>query len=500
MAGTTVKDVNAVFTGFMPGAAKGVKSASTAPNAGDSFQSVWNNQMGKSAKTSGRTQDAAGQEKTGSEAELKRTEQTQKTGDAADTGNRKTVSEESARQDGLKESGEAETSEKLSAGEAEAAGETAELSPEQLSAVMEVLSAAAAELMRQIADVFGISAEELQGVMDELGLQPAQILQSEELGRLLLTLGGADETSALITDEALYGSYKQLMEQQSELLKEAGQQLKQEVGAELEPQQMAAVVGKLGAHVPENGTPEETAAGISETEKGYEAPNEGQPVIQTVQEESKAQPEDARQNDGGQKPDENAEGRRTESHVERAQNPFAQDLRAVQPGQGLQQSQSVAQESPWTSDTQDIMRQIMDYMKVTLNTDSTNLEMQLHPASLGTLQIQVQSKAGVITANFITQNEVVKAALESQMVQLRESFEEQGVKVEAIEVTVQSHAFERNLDQGRGQGQSGGEPAKKTRIRRINLNDVSSMENMEEEDTLLADMMAAGGSTVDYTA
>ena len=143
------------------------------------------------------------------------------------------------------------------------------------------------------------------------------------------------------------------------------------------------------------------------------------------------------------------------------------------------------------------MEQILDYMKVQLGSDVTSLEMQLHPASLGTLQIQIASKAGVVTANFITQNEAVKAALESQMVQLKEQFE--GVKVEAIEVTVQTHEFERNLDeQGRGRG--GQEPGKKNRTRRVNLNASLMQEGLEEEEALAADMLAAGGSTVDYTA
>ena len=140
----------------------------------------------------------------------------------------------------------------------------------------------------------------------------------------------------------------------------------------------------------------------------------------------------------------------------------------------------------------------MDYMRIQLGADTTSLEMQLHPASLGTLQVQIASKGGVVTANFITQNEAVKAALESQMVQLKESFEEQGVKIEAIEVTVQTHEFERNLEQGRGRNQQ--EPERRGRARRINLGDPLSMETMAEEDELTAEMMAMEGSTVDYMA
>ena len=146
------------------------------------------------------------------------------------------------------------------------------------------------------------------------------------------------------------------------------------------------------------------------------------------------------------------------------------------------------------------MRQIMDYMRIQVRPETSQLEMQLHPESLGTLHIQLSSRGGMVTANFITQNEAVKAALESQMIQLKESFEQQGVKVEAIEVTVQSHAFERNLDQGRGQNSGQEQTAKRARARRIAPMDPVDVEEPGEREELAADLLAASGSQVDYTA
>ena len=149
------------------------------------------------------------------------------------------------------------------------------------------------------------------------------------------------------------------------------------------------------------------------------------------------------------------------------------------------------------------MRQIMDYMKVSVKPDSSDLEMQLHPQSLGTLHIQMAAKNGVVTANFITENETVKAALESQMVPLKENFTEQGIKVEAIEVTVQTHQFEQNLEQGRDDNGSREAEAGvgKRRTRRINLDTAfAEDEPQTEEDRIAADMMSANGNTVDFTA
>lgn len=211
-----------------------------------------------------------------------------------------------------------------------------------------------------------------------------------------------------------------------------------------------------------------------------------------VQETEEAQNQSEGQSGGEQ--------RHSERNTEREPqvNLFLQNLRAEQFQPGLEQAQNVADASPWSEATQDIMNQIMDYMKMQLNADTTNLEMQLHPASLGTLQIQLASKAGVVTANFIAQNETVKAALEVQMVQLKEQFEEQGIKVESIQVTVQTHEFERNLDeQGRGRNQ---QPEKKSRTRRIHLSGSLSPEDPETEEIMPSDRIAVGNSTVEYTA
>ncbi len=89
------------------------------------------------------------------------------------------------------------------------------------------------------------------------------------------------------------------------------------------------------------------------------------------------------------------------------------------------------------------------------------------------------------------------------MVQLKESFEEQGVKVEAIEVTVQTHQFEQNLEQGRGRQPQETAEGKRPRARRLSLDSVEDAqlaEEMEPEDRLAVEMMAANGGTVDFTA
>ena len=349
-------------------------------------------------------------------------------------------------------------------------------------------------------------------------MEQLDVLDPRALGELILKVGGAQDSSALVTNEELYGSYRELMGELSTVLQECGRerQLNPEQLNELAQQlkEISVQNGEVQEAQPQEETltlpeiPEELTEDIRiipEKTSVEEPVDQGQKAVREpeqtmVQEETPTQQVWNRENAGEQTGAGEEKGsRHRESGENQNLNLFAQNLRAEQFQPQLQRSEALSA-SQWDTSTQDIMRQVMDYMRINLKPELTNLEMQLHPASLGTLQVQVASKGGVITANFITQNEAVKSALESQMIQLKESFEEQGVKVEAIEVTVQSHAFERNLEQGRGRGNQGREPERKARTRRIDLNDPFSVEEMEQEDVLAAEIMTANGSTVDYTA
>lgn len=128
--------------------------------------------------------------------------------------------------------------------------------------------------------------------------------------------------------------------------------------------------------------------------------------------------------------------------------------------------------------------------------------MQLHPASLGTVHVQIAAKDGVITAQFAAQNETVKTVLETQMIQLKEQFEEQGIKVEAVEVTVANHGFGEQFNNGQEAADQQRETAKKG-TRRINLNleelEEDGLEALDDSEKIAVEMMRANGSTVNYT-
>lgn len=452
MTSTPVKDVGSVLTNLTPGG-----GSKTVGFGQVGFQTVLNNQTQKGSQSEAEVKQ--------SELDNKPAERSQgKPGDSLKAKDAKRVQPQE------KKPVSAETSEQ-------------ELTPEEVENAMAVLETTAADMIQQTADLLEIPVEELQTLMEDMGMETLDILDPAKLTALFVQASGAEDSYALVTDGELYEDYQALMSRLDAALQEGAQKL------DVDDVQMPELLSRLTQMQTEQ--KEMPAAEVTQEDIDTTVPVETvvQNSVDAVQ-EPQVNNEDNRQSKNGS--DEEQTGKQETGNV------FLQNLKEEAFRPEIQQTAEMSEASE--ADTENIMRQIMDYMKIQLKADTTNLEMQLHPASLGTVQVQIASKAGAVTANFIAQNEAVKAALESQMVQLTQRFEEQGVKVEAIEVTVGTHEFERNLDQGRGRDQESSESAKKGRTRRINLNDAVSLDDMEAEDALAADIMAANGNTVDYTA
>ena len=139
----------------------------------------------------------------------------------------------------------------------------------------------------------------------------------------------------------------------------------------------------------------------------------------------------------------------------------------------------------------EIANQIMEHIKITIRPEQTNMELQLNPEHLGRVNLTITEKEGMMTAQFTTQSEVAKEAIESQMTALRESLQNQGIKVEAIEVTVSEFGFERD----RQSEQNGnGEPEKRRKSGNF------TVEDTEETAPKMADYLNVTDSSVDYSA
>ena len=345
----------------------------------------------------------------------------------------------------------------------------------------EEVKEAVEELLTKISEVMNVTPQDIQNALEELGLKADDLLNTENIPALVVALTeGADELSVM-TNEGVFANVQEITAKAEELL--AG--LSEASGMSFAEIQEA--MAKMAEHNPvaeedvvyTNANPSDA---VTSDELAATLENSNVTDMQAV---SKETTRDDRQG-------------ATNDNANNQQMNFAQTV-AERLEQAVAKTDAVT--SSYTTTTESVMNQIQDAIRVIQTQDMTEMELQLHPASLGNLRIQIAAKEGVVTAVFTTENETVRAALESQLVTLKENFAQQGVKVEAVEVTVASHAFEQNLngDESHADEQM---PEKKRGSRRITLNDLTA-DNLEDElsdeDRIVAEMMKENGNTVDYT-
>ena len=372
-------------------------------------------------------------------------------------------------------------------------------------AAADKLEKAGEELVQDIADELGVSREEVEEAMAVLGLTALQLFDPDNLRQLVLTISGNTDELALLTDELLYGSLQDLLG----IAEESLESLQKELG--LSEQEVTAIMKQLISEQGESGMPDEAPVPEVELEGMKDYTVSVQKDGETVQ--MKVTVDDASGNKSVQ------ESAVSAPKVEVQNHKMQQDASANSGKEGNSAGQTMMQmpeipeqvnEIPEAANleyrsmqTEEIMNQIMEYMKINLKAETQTMELQLHPASLGTVNVQIMAKEGGMTAHFITQNETVRAVIETQLIQLKNQFEEQGIKVDAVEVTVANHAYGQQFSQDNGEEQQEQARFGKGRRRMINLDQIEedeALEEMEESERIAVEMMQANGSTVDYTA
>lgn len=351
---------------------------------------------------------------------------------------------------------------------------------------------AAAKIVVAVMDKLNISEEELLTAMETLGLNITDLLEPNNVMNLMVELTGSGDALTLLTNEELYTDVKQLMQMAEELTTAIKEQFT------LTNEEVAELISKIGddnePQIPE----------LPEQQEGKAIPVEAGEKVVAV-EVSKADDvavSKATDSKEGSFLVPKAEGAENEQskmdHGEAEQQEFLGTTTQTTTNSVGDIVETVKEFTK--VDGQEIMRQVTDYIRVNVNADTTSIELKLHPESMGTVSAHVTSQNGAITAQFIVQNEAVKAALETQLVQLKDRLNEQGLKVESIEVTVEDHDLSRSFS-----NEFSEEDANKNDFRRgrrqINLNDLEGLpEELTEAEQLAADIMTVNGNSVDYSA
>ena len=418
---------------------------------------------------------------------------------------------------------------------AEASGqETESLDEEKIKDLAEEISEITNQIVDKIKSEFEVTDEEIEEAMEVLGLTIADLTKPTELRNLLMELTGTSDSIELLTNVELYDSVKEVTDFASNLFTEVAkdfslstEQLTEMINTESFEEALNEVDVSVTSNEAETEADAEVVSEVT-VDKTTDAAlafensdkanaNETKPVESNNSNESEEVPIDTEKKapDKIEKPESFTQSSlmNDEAMNERSENRKSFNFDSSKNQEfTFNQTQAVTNQTVNTvgdivetvtsyttgADTDSIMRQVTDYVKVHISEDVTKMEIELHPASLGTVNMQINSQNGQITAHLTVQNELVKSVLETQMIKLQETFDEQGTKVSAIEVTVAEYSLNSQSDNNYSEERNGRNYGSKKKG--INLNEIGSLDELDEEEQLEAKVMEMNGSSVNYTA
>lgn len=371
------------------------------------------------------------------------------------------------------------------------------------TAVMEAVSTLVVQIRELICETLDISDEELSQTMEDLDMKASDLFDRNRLQELFLVVNQAEDPAEFLTNEALFDDFAGMMQAVEQMIREA----------DLTPETVSEVLTETEL------LPEQTQPGGKEPVEdtvltvvaGSEVRTETDSDTETDTDTKEAVPAFS------QADAENAQGAKEVRTEVRAETNDSKTKSHVAVAKGTKEEKVVSTETDGsfkaafidaltskvtpaagseealaaTQQLREIVNQVLEQIKVIIRPEQTNMELQLNPEHLGRVHLTITEKEGMMTAQFTTQTQMAKEAIESQMAILKESLLNQGIKVEAIEVAVSEFGFERDRDANRNNGEEQG--------RRRRNHSLRSMA-VEEDVPKMEDYINATDSSVDYSA
>ena len=290
-----------------------------------------------------------------------------------------------------------------------------------------------------IKEEFDVSDEDIKVAMELLGLTALDLLSTAKVAELIEQLTGTDALT-LITNEDMMQSFNNIINVVDEANADIAGMLgvkTEEVGIVLGQNDIAPVVNS-----------EDTAK--QDNVKESDAKNADDNINQTVDNQESLSEVLAKkittESDGKAKNNmsESNEANNKVTYADVADNMISNITDTFA---------DIITEDISTVKEADIVNQVIDSVKLMASRELTSMEVMLNPEHLGSVHITVTARNGIVSAQIAAQNEQVKTALENQMVTLREQFESQGLKVDAVEITVMAHSFEAGQNFGQSESE-----------------------------------------------
>lgn len=333
-----------------------------------------------------------------------------------------------------------------------------------------------------IKEEFDVSDEDIKAAMELLGLTALDLLSTAKVAELIEQLTGTDALT-LITNEDMMQSFNNIINVVDEANADIADMLgvkTEEVGIVLGQNDIAPVVNSEDTAKQADGKESDAKNAddnINQTVDNQESLSEVLAKKITTESDGKAKNNMSESNEANNKV----------TYADVADNMISNITDTFA---------DIITEDISTVKEADIVNQVIDSVKLMASRELTSMEVMLNPEHLGSVHITVTARNGIVSAQIAAQNEQVKTALENQMVTLREQFESQGLKVDAVEITVMAHSFE--AGQNFGQSESERKQGESKVHRKLDLS--SFDDELEEDLESTAPAPKAEGSSVEYLA
>ncbi|MBQ7679901.1 MAG: flagellar hook-length control protein FliK, partial [Butyrivibrio sp.] len=281
------------------------------------------------------------------------------------------------------------------------------------------------DFVTELADILGEDEEDILQAVEILGLADVQILDPQQLTEVVTEVKDVEDITELITDGKLSG----MLTEARETLTDAREELAEALDMPAEDLDQTLAQFRLQEEP-------ETLDLRGESDKGAESFHiitGDADIADKIQidvsgmEKPYAPSQDGEQGDGQDAygedfgrsfmntglQEEDPVGAMTKS----VETIFSQLLDRMSDSlQSMQDVNAAAQAAMEArANAQNIIDQITEFIKVNVKPDVPSMELQLHPQNLGHINIQIATAGdGNLVAKFVTQNETVRAAIESE--------------------------------------------------------------------------------------
>lgn len=354
----------------------------------------------------------------------------------------------------------------------------------------EDVAQAVSDIKDKIKETMDVSDEDIENAMEQLGIGIVDLLDPQSVTDLVIALSGNSDSLEFLTDASAVANLEDIINTVDEVTQNLTETYNIDITSvkdivkdfQNDSDEAVASEQPVNKQITDYQDDKQNEKAVTEDTK--------ESITDVIAEKTEVKSEAAFTDEKKNDPD---------THLQDKNNDGIEKITSDMT-QSIQKAFSEVVDETSAVNEVDIVRQVVEQIKVTTTQQLSSIEVMLNPENLGKVHVAVTAKQGIVTAQLTAQNEQVKAALENQMTALKEHFNNQGVKVESVEITVQSHGFEsqQNLE-GNNSEQAGQE--KKTH-RKLDLSSLEELEesDMTDEEIRAKDAIVNGDSSVEYSA